>query len=135
MEDMEILKQVLNGSHLEEKDIERLKQLSHDIENRLINELDLIKSIREEHFTKVSHDINGNPRYVIHFLTLLTNKEKESYDINNQYEIVIKRAKKWGGKKFHNKQYGGGIVFQSYSLSSTCNFLSKELQKLNEVKK
>jgi hypothetical protein len=27
--------------------------------------------------------------------------------------------RKIGGKRFHNKQYGGGIVFQSYSLPGT----------------
>ena len=26
-----------------------------------------------------------------------------------------------GGKKFHNKQYGGGIVFQSYNINKLGN--------------
>jgi hypothetical protein len=59
-------------------------------------------------FTRVNNDINGNPRYVCHFLNIADN-----------YETAIKIAHQIGGRKFHNKQYGGGIVFQSYSLEST----------------
>lgn len=60
-------------------------------------------------FTRVNNDTNGNPRYVVHFLNLLKNDE-------NGYETALAKARKIGGRKFHNKQYGGGIVFQSYSL-------------------
>jgi hypothetical protein len=55
-------------------------------------------------FTRINNDINGNPRYVIHFLQL-----------SNDYTRALYLAKQLGGKKFHNKQYGGGIVFQSYN--------------------
>ena len=61
-----------------------------------------------ESFTRVNNDVNGNPRYVIHFLNIADN-----------YENAVKLANKIGGRKFHNKQYGGGIVFQSYSLTDT----------------
>ena len=27
---------------------------------------------------------------------------------------MLEAARKLGGRKFHNKQYGGGIVFQAY---------------------
>jgi hypothetical protein len=30
------------------------------------------------------------------------------------YEDALKLARQIGGRKFHNKQYGGGIVFQCY---------------------
>ena len=56
-------------------------------------------------FTQINHDINGNPRYVCHFLNFIKDDEKASY------EVAIKRANKLGGRKFHNKQYGGGLVF------------------------
>ena len=59
-------------------------------------------------FTRIDNDRNGNPRYVVHFLNLLKDGEKD-------YEVALKRAKKIGGKKYHNKKYGGGIVFQSYN--------------------
>ena len=61
-----------------------------------------------ESFTRVNNDVNGNPRYVIHFLNIADN-----------YENAVKLANKIGGRKFHNKQYGGGIVFQSYSITDT----------------
>ena len=31
------------------------------------------------------------------------------------YRIALNKATKIGGKKYHNKQYGGGIVFQTYN--------------------
>jgi hypothetical protein len=62
-------------------------------------------------WTRVNNDINGNPRYVCHFFTLLNDVEKDKKD---RYELAVKRANKIGGRKFHNRQYGGGIVFQCY---------------------
>lgn len=73
----------------------------------------------KEDLTRVNNDVNGNPRYVIHFLALLTDEEKDynGLSLNSRYGVAIARAKKlFGGKKFHNKQYGGGIVFQSYNV-------------------
>lgn len=83
-------------------------------------------------FTRIDNDINGNPRYVCHFFNLLTETEKykdyasdvpgidgtaKSLDI--QYKLALKRAKTIGGKKYNNKRYGGGIVFQSHNISAT----------------
>ena len=70
-------------------------------------------------FTRIKNDTNGNPRYVCHFLNLNTEAELLATGdawISDKYSIACGRAKKIGGKRFHNKQYGGGIVFQSYSL-------------------
>ena len=69
-------------------------------------------------FTRVKSDVNGNPRYVCHFLNFL--KQDEVYagsdiSLDDKYSIALQRAKELGGKKFHNKQYGGGIVFQAYA--------------------
>lgn len=58
-------------------------------------------------WVKVNNDVNGNPRYVCHYL-----------NIASTYEEALCAAKKIGGRKFHNKQYGGGIVFQTYGLSA-----------------
>jgi len=70
-------------------------------------------------FTRVNSDINGNPRYVCHYLEFLVNSD---YDKGiHTYEKALERARNLGGRKFHNKQYGGGIVFSTYSL--------RELQK------
>jgi hypothetical protein len=72
----------------------------------------------EIQWTRVNNDSNGNPRYVCHFLALCTQAEKDSPHPCS-YEVALKRAKRIGGKRFHNKQYGGGIVFVSYNLAET----------------
>ena len=79
---------------------------------------------KEVSFYRMNNDINGNPRYACHFLELLTEQDreqqrenKESFIVNSMYELALNRAKAIGGKKFHNKQFGGGIIFQSYNLN------------------
>lgn len=101
-------------------------------------------------FTRINNDINGNPRFVCHFLNFIrddefqwgtTNKDGSTMTadevckytkgiplIDCKYQKALQRAKQIGGKKFHNKQYGGGIVFQMYSgqqeeMSKTINEL------------
>lgn len=59
-------------------------------------------------FTRAKNDINGNPRYICHFL-----------NIANDYDTAVKIANKIGGRKYHNKQYGGGLIFQSYNINAT----------------
>lgn len=76
------------------------------------------------YFIRIKNDTNGNPRYVCHFLNLLTANEKDNREIGilDRYAVAITRANSIGGRKFNNKQYGGGIVFKSYSLDEliTC---------------
>jgi len=67
------------------------------------------------------YDVNGNPRYVCHYVNLLTDKENRCYSAmygtattSRGYEIAIQRAHKIGGRKYHTKAYGGGIVFTDY---------------------
>lgn len=48
--------------------------------------------------------------YVIHFLQLLTEAQDKG-DIDNGYNMAIKNAKAFGGRKFHNKAFGGGVAF------------------------
>ena len=72
--------------------------------------------ITENDFTRINNDVNGNPRYVFHFLELA-----------DKYTDALILAKRIGGKKFHNKQYGGGIVVQSYNLNY-------EIKLINELK-
>jgi len=97
---------------------------------------------RQSEFTRINNDINGNPRYVCHFTDLITDKDRQLqaqqadklksqgkivwYSITDLYPLAVKRANKLGGRKFHNKQYGGGIVFQSYST----NELEKQINDL-----
>lgn len=81
-------------------------------------------------WTKINHDVNGNPRYVCHYLDILTDAEindRSGTDfISRRYAIAVKRANKLGGRKFHNRQYGGGIVFCTYSLTE----LEKRIKEL-----
>jgi len=65
--------------------------------------------------TRINNDINGNPRYVTHFLNFLNKDEQSFLPFSKKYDYALKKAKLIGGRKFHNKQYGGGIVFQSYN--------------------
>lgn len=85
-------------------------------------------------WTRVKSDVNGNPRYVCHFLNLNTQEEldktgKDWIYTSTKYQIAVKRANKIGGRKFHNKQYGGGIVFQSYNLVETERSIFELLEK------
>lgn len=44
---------------------------------------------------------------------------------STRYANVCKLMNKIGGRKFHNKSYGGGIVFQSYSLDGTIEHIER----------
>jgi hypothetical protein len=82
-------------------------------------------------FTRIKHDANGNPRYVCHFLNLNSSEElsktgAEWIPVSDKYALALKRANKIGGRKFHNRQYGGGIVFQSYSLDELTRHINDE---------
>lgn len=74
--------------------------------------------LRESDFDRVNSDMNGNPRYVIHFLRVLPGsiKNNDAMSIDAKYQFACKLMNKIGGRKYHNKQYGGGIVFQCYSI-------------------
>jgi len=69
--------------------------------------------------TRINNDVNGNPRRVIHFLAFITDNDRGGtgaiFSTGSLYEVALKKARKLGGRKFHNKQYGGEIVFQAYS--------------------
>lgn len=81
-------------------------------------------------FKRIDNDVNGNPRYVCHFLNFITAKDEvglkdDLKKISYLYEIAIAKAKKAGGKKYHNKSFGGGLVFTSYNLEADCEFFNK----------
>ena len=81
-------------------------------------------------FKRVNNDVYGNPRYVINFMELLTDEEKDSLKVSEMYELAVKKARKIGGKRYRGKDFGGGIVFQSYNLKETANEI-KELLNNN----
>lgn len=81
-------------------------------------------------FKRIKNDVNGNPRYVCHFLNLNTPEElasegKDWIDIDTKYSLAVKRANSIGGRKYNARAFGGGIVFQSYSLNDTVAHINR----------
>jgi hypothetical protein len=75
-------------------------------------------------FTRLNNDVNGNPRYVVHYLACMPKSYSKA---NNSYALTCKLMNKIGGRKYNYKCFGGGIVFTSYNLT--------ELEQLiNELK-
>jgi hypothetical protein len=89
---------------------------------------------------RIENDINGNPRFVIHFLALLTKSEQERISeetnalrekytsqyfcgIDRMFDAALRKSRKIGGQKYRGKWFGGGIVLQSYCLKSDLSLL------------
>lgn len=72
-----------------------------------------------------SYDTNGNRRYVVWFGALYSlianqigNPEYAHLQrVDNEYRHVLNALRSIGGKKFHNRKFGGGIVFAGAELS------------------
>ena len=56
-------------------------------------------------FTRLKHDVNGNPRYVCSWISFRT----------KTYAEAVKLANAIGGRKYNNKTFAGGIVFTSFN--------------------
>jgi hypothetical protein len=69
-------------------------------------------------FTQINNYTNGNPRFVVHYLQMA-----------DTYERALYLGRKLGGRKFHNKQYGGGIAFQSYNTDQ----LAEKIKAIKEA--
>jgi hypothetical protein len=67
-------------------------------------------------FKRITNDTNGNPRFVFHFLAFLGS---ETGSILDMYQIALKKSRKLGGKAYKGKDFGGGIVLQSYNIQET----------------
>lgn len=93
---------------------------SHNVNIRVVSGLKKkrIGNVSANDFTRINNDTAGNPRYVIHWTA-----------VANTYPAAVKIANKIGGKKFHTKTYGGGIVIQSYNIDATAKRLSEEISK------
>lgn len=70
---------------------------------------------------RINNDVNGNPRYVIHFTSLNIPM--------SEYGISTKKTRKAGIRKYHNKQYGGGYVFTSYNVEATLDYIYKTIHE------
>lgn len=76
-------------------------------------------------YKRVNNDINGNPRFVFHFLAFLGT---ETGTIEERFNIALKKARTLGGKAYKGKDFGGGIVLQSYNIEETL----KRVKRLTE---
>ena len=68
-------------------------------------------------FTRIKHDVNGNGRLVCSWTSIPGAKS---------YAEAVDKAHRIGGRKYHTKAYGGGIVFQAYSETE----LQREIESL-----
>lgn len=67
---------------------------------------------------KISHDVNGNPRYVVHFLSLISCQEADGIEgVGNAYNEAARKIKSIGGRKYRAKWFGGGLVFSSFDVA------------------
>lgn len=88
--------------------------------------------IKPSDFTRIRNDINGNPRHVCHFLHMDVHGWQSNISVSDRYAIAVKLANSIGGRKYHNKSYGGGIVFQEYGgscLQSLCDRINALVQR------
>jgi hypothetical protein len=73
-------------------------------------------------FTPINNNYYGNPRYVVHFFSFLTDDERKTYGIDTSgylFDLALNRSRKLSGKKYRGKSYGGAIVLSSYNLRDT----------------
>ena len=84
-----------------------------------------ITTVQNERLTvfRIPNDVNGNPRYVVHFLDL--NIKLSDYDNIN---------KLYGFKKYRAGWFGGGVVFQSYNIQDTLNYALDKVKEIEAVK-
>lgn len=80
------------------------------------------KNGNEYTFYRIGHDINGNPRYCIHFLDMVSKGERDALTIARQYDLALARLKGYG-RKYHCRAFGGGIAFTTYSLNDCAEYL------------
>ena len=81
-------------------------------------------------WTRIKNDVNGNPRYVCHFLNFITSADAD-VPLLQKYPLAARRANQIGGRKFHYKAYGGGIMFQSYNLDETERAIVDLMRKID----
>jgi hypothetical protein len=70
-------------------------------------------------FTPITNNYYGNPRYIVHFFSFLTDDERKTYGIDTReylFNLALNRSRKVKGKKYRGQIYGGGIVLSTYNL-------------------
>ena len=90
--------------------------------NYVYKEITTVKNERIKVF-RIPNDVNGNPRYVVHFSDL--GIKLSDYDNIN---------KLYGFKKYRAGWFGGGVVFQSYNIEDTLNFALDKVKEIEAVR-
>ena len=80
-------------------------------------------------FTRARNDVNGNPRYICHFLNLDVHGWESNIGIPERYAMACKLANRIGGRKHHTKSCGGGIVFTSYCLDELTRAIGRVINQ------
>ena len=70
---------------------------------------------------RVNNTATGKPRYVVHYLDLLTKNEFREASHTQNWEDAKRRAKELGGKEYRGKDFGGGFVFATYTPEKLVN--------------
>ena len=83
-------------------------------------------------FTRARNDVNGNPRYICHFLNLDVHGWESNIGLSERYAMACKLANRIGGRKHHTKAYGGGIVFTSYSLDELTRAIGRVINQTED---
>ena len=92
-------------------------------------------------FYRIDNNSSGAPRYVCHFLALNTQADDspETWNtygistISHKYAVALKRAKQINptARKFHNKQFGGGIAFCTYDIAELARMIRAAIDQEN----
>ena len=90
--------------------------------NYLYTETHTVQGKEIEAF-RIPNDVNGNPRYVVHFMDL--NIKLADYDNIN---------KLYGFNKYRAKWFGGGVVFQSYNIADTLEYALYKVKEIEAVR-
>jgi hypothetical protein len=89
----------------------------------------------EVEVTRVKNDVNGNPRYAIHFLTVFNPIHEslgKAIESKDNYLIAVNAS---GCKKYHNNNYGGGLLFQSYNVQDSLDHIQTSVEHYIEAYK
>jgi hypothetical protein len=65
-------------------------------------------------FHKTTRDVNGNPRYIVSFLSL-----------GLKTFAPTTETKKAGLKIYRGKSFGGGFIFESFNIQATAEFFDE----------
>jgi hypothetical protein len=77
----------------------------------------------EEQMQRVDNDVNGNPRYILHYLAF-----------DNDYATAKDIANSLGWSVYRAKSHGGCFVGQSYSADADAHFIAKARARHAEAK-